>query len=92
MSQSEQFHEAWAHIRDNARPVIEDDIYFLDEARADMPPDAAHLARLKHLRPDVTPARPHGTTCLARRRQVNQADALGHEIAKLLGIRELIKR
>lgn len=71
MSQSEQFGEAWGHIRDNARPVIADDVYFLDEARADMPPSKAHLRRLARSRPTVTTPTPWGTSSALARRRAN---------------------
>jgi len=85
MSQSEQFGEAWGHIRDNARPVIADDVYFLDEARADMPPSKAHLRRLARSRPTVTTPTPWGTSSALARRRANEAAAHGERIAALLG-------
>lgn len=92
MSQSEQFGEAWAYVRDHARPVIQDDVYFLDGARADMPPSKAHVRRLKRLRPEVVPDQPRGTASHERRLHINQAAAYGRGIADLLGVRDCIKR
>jgi len=92
MSQSEQFHESWSHIRDHARPVIQDDVYFLEAARADMPPSKAHVKRLTKFRPDVVPDKGRANSCAKRRVEINQAAIYGRGIADLLGVREIIKR
>lgn len=85
MSQSEQFGEAWAYLRDNARPVVPDDVYYLREIRADMPPSRAHIKRLKKSRPEIVPTKPRGTSCATARLRANEAAAHGRAIADLLG-------
>lgn len=57
MSQSEQFHEAWAYLRDNAKPVEPHDVWDLRVVREQLPPSKAHIKRLQRARPVVTIAR-----------------------------------
>jgi len=92
MSQSEQFGEAWAHVRDHERPVRPDDVWFLREARADMPPSKAHLKRLAKPRPEIVRAKVLPEPDRSRRREINQAAAHGSAIAALLGYRKPIVR
>lgn len=75
MAQSDQFHEQWEVVRDKARPVVPDDVYFLAEARRDMPPSKAHVKRLLRVRPEVTPATARPAPDHSRRREINQAHA-----------------
>jgi len=82
MSQSEQFGEAWGHVRDHARPVRQDDVWFLDEARVYAPPSKAHLKRLARNHEPKSPARPEPDR--SRRREINQAAAHGARVAALL--------
>lgn len=46
MSQSEVFHETWAYLRDNAKPIVPQDVYDLEAVRAPMPPSKAHIKRI----------------------------------------------
>ena len=85
MAQSDQFHEAWAQVRDYARPVLPDDVYFLDEARADAPPSRAHVKRLQRVRPEITAAQPRVALDYTRQQQINQAVSAGARIAALVG-------
>lgn len=56
MAQSEQFHEVWAYLRDNAKPVVPDDVGQLAEVREMKAPSKAHIKRIRRARPTVTPA------------------------------------
>lgn len=77
MAQSDQFHESFAYIRDNARAVRPDDVYALAEAREFAPPSRAHIKRIERVRPTVTKAEPKVVSDLGdRRRMVNAAAAM----------------
>lgn len=56
MSQSDQFHESWAYLRDNAKPVREIDVWELREAREVHAPSKAHVKRLLRRRAEIVPA------------------------------------
>lgn len=46
----------WAHLRDNAKPVVPDDVGQLAEVREMLPPSKAHVKRLTRVRPVVVKA------------------------------------
>lgn len=51
-------YEVWPHMRDNAKPLSENDAWKLLEARTYCPPSKAHVKRLKRPRPLLSRARP----------------------------------
>lgn len=97
MSQSEVFHETWAYLRDNAKPIVPDDVWDLRAVR-DMgpPPSKAHRKRIarKSKAPTVTTAKPvvPNPAIAASRRRHNEAVQHGQAIAKLLGYTKPIVR
>lgn len=77
MAQSDQFHETFAYLRDNARAVRPDDVYALREAREFQAPSRAHIKRLQRERLAVSPATPKLVTDPGnRRRDINAAIAV----------------
>ena len=76
MAQSDQFHETFAYLRDNARAVRPDDVYALREAREFQAPSRAHIKRIERVRPMVLVATPKPVSDVTRRIELNQAVAI----------------
>ena len=82
MGQSEQFHEQWAYLRDNARPVVPDDVFDLRAVREFQPPSKAHVKRLERVRPTVTIRSERPKPECARRRELAKAQSIGIALDK----------
>lgn len=87
MAQSEAFHETWAHLRDNAKPVVPNDVWELRAVR-DMgpPPSKAFVKRVakKSRAPNVVRSVPPKVVDHSARHRFNEAAKLGLEISKRL--------
>lgn len=82
--QSDQFHEVWAYLRDNAKPVQPHDVYDLRVVREQEPPSKAHIKRLTRERPVVVIARRKAPADTSARAHQIEAVNLGRKVRKML--------